>query len=117
MADSTLLIRQQVKYWVLVALLVNALPLFRPLLNESDSVLYALFSQQMVQTGNWNDLMLDGQDWLDKPHFPFWLGALSFSWLGVSVFAYMLPGFMCHLLGAFYTHRLARQWQIGRAHV
>ena len=110
MADSTLLIRQQVKYWVLVALLVNALPLFRPLLNESDSVLYALFSQQMVQTGNWNDLMLDGQDWLDKPHFPFWLGALSFSWLGVSVFAYMLPGFLCHLLGAFYTHRLARQW-------
>ena len=98
-----------VKGWVWFTLLINALPLFTPILNEGDSVLYAALSQHMVSTGNWNDLMLEGRDWLDKPHFPFWLGALSFSWLGVSVFAYMLPGFLCHLLGAFYTYRLSRQ--------
>ena len=99
-----------VKGWVWFTLLINALPLFTPILNEGDSVLYAALSQHMVSTGNWNDLMLDGRDWLDKPHFPFWLGALSFASLGVSVFAYMLPGYLCHLLGAFYTYRLARQW-------
>ena len=94
--------------WVLLTLLVNAIPLFTPILNVGDSVLYAALSQHMVLSGNWNDLILDGRDWLDKPHFPFWLGALSFKLFGVSVFAYMLPGFLFHVLGGYYTYRLAR---------
>lgn len=101
-------LRPHLLAWVLLTLLVNAIPLFTPILNEGDSVLYAALSQHMVLSGNWNDLILDGRDWLDKPHFPFWLGALSFKLLGVSVFAYMLPGYLCHLLGGYFTYRLAR---------
>ena len=101
-------LRPHVMAWIGLALLVNALPLFTPILNEGDSVLYAALSQHMVLTGHWTDLMLDGRDWLDKPHFPFWVGALSFKLLGVSVFAYMLPGFLFHLLGGYYTYRMAR---------
>ncbi len=101
-------LRPHVIFWTVLALLVNALPLLTPILNEGDSVLYAALSQHMVNTGNWNDLILDGRDWLDKPHFPFWLGALSFKLFGVSVFAYMLPGFLFHVLGGYYTFRLAR---------
>lgn len=101
-------LRPHLLAWVLLTLLVNALPLFTPILNEGDSVLYAALSQHMVLSGNWNDLILDGRDWLDKPHFPFWLGALSFKLLGISVFAYMLPGYVCHLLGGYFTYRLAR---------
>ena len=101
-------LRPHVVFWTVLALWVNALPLLTPILNEGDSVLYAALSQHMVMSGNWNDLILDGRDWLDKPHFPFWLGALSFQALGVSVFAYMLPGFLFHLLGGYYTYRIAR---------
>ena len=101
-------LRPHLLAWVLLTLFVNAIPLFTPILNEGDSVLYAALSQHMVLSGNWNDLILDGRDWLDKPHFPFWLGALSFKLLGVSVFAYMLPGYLCHLLGGYFTYRLAR---------
>ncbi|MFM7698224.1 MAG: ArnT family glycosyltransferase [Limnohabitans sp.] len=101
-------LRPHVIFWTALALLVNAVPLLTPILNEGDSVLYAALSQHMVLSGNWNDLILDGRDWLDKPHFPFWLGALSFQLLGVSVFAYMLPGFLFHLLGGYYTYRIAR---------
>ena len=104
--DSTW--RPHLLAWLLLTLLVNALPLFTPILNEGDSVLYAALSQHMVLSGNWNDLMLDGRDWLDKPHFPFWLGALSFKLFGVSVFAYMLPGYLFHLLGGYFTYRIAR---------
>jgi len=100
-------LRPHLLAWVLLALLINAIPLFTPILNEGDSVLYAALSQHMVSSGNWNDLILDGRDWLDKPHFPFWLGAVSFQLLGVSVFAYMLPGFLFHVLGGYYTYRLA----------
>ena len=103
--DSKL--RPQLLFWLCLTLLVNALPLLTPILNEGDSVLYAALSQHMVNTGNWNDLVLDGRDWLDKPHFPFWLGALSFKLLGVRVFAYMLPGYLFHLLGGYYTYRMA----------
>jgi 4-amino-4-deoxy-L-arabinose transferase-like glycosyltransferase len=101
-------LRPHLLAWICLTLLVNALILLTPILNEGDSVLYAALSQHMVSTGNWNDLVLDGRDWLDKPHFPFWIGALSFKLLGVSVFAYMLPGYLFHVLGAYYTYRISR---------
>jgi len=73
-------------------------------------VLYAALSQHMVQTGNWGDLVLDQLDWLDKPHFPFWLGAVAFKLLGISAFSYILPGFLFHLLGGYYAYRIARMF-------
>jgi 4-amino-4-deoxy-L-arabinose transferase-like glycosyltransferase len=55
-------------------------------------------------------LVLDNLDWLDKPHFPFWLTALFFKVGGVSAFNYILPGFLFHLLGSYYTYRIARMF-------
>ncbi len=91
----------------LLALLVNALGLATPIINAGDSVTYAALAQHMVLHGDWVNLMLDGADWLDKPHFPFWATALSFKLLGVSAFAYILPGFLFYLLGAWSTWRIA----------
>ncbi len=93
---------------VLLSVLVNALTMLTPIINEGDSVLYATLAQHMVASGNWMDLVLDGQDWLDKPHFPFWLGALFFKLFGISATSYILPGFLFHLLGGYYTYRIAR---------
>lgn len=94
----------------LLVLLANAAGLLTPVVDAGDSVTYAALAQHMAVTGDWVNLMLDGQDWLDKPHFPFWLTALSFRLFGVSAFSYNLPGFLFHLLAAFYTYRLARRW-------
>lgn len=104
MAVSLSLIRRL----TLFALLLNAVALLSPIVNGGDSITYAALSQHMVLTGDWANLMLDGQDWLDKPHLPFWLTALSFQLFGVSAFAYMLPGFVFHLIGGYFTYRLAR---------
>ena len=93
---------------VVLSVLVNALTMLTPIINEGDSVLYATLAQHMVASGNWMDLVLDHQDWLDKPHFPFWLGALFFKLLGISATSYILPGFLFHLLGGYYTYRIAR---------
>ncbi|NBT92507.1 MAG: hypothetical protein EBT37_07835 [Betaproteobacteria bacterium] len=60
------------------------------------------------QSGDYWSLVLEGKDWLDKPHFPFWLGALSFKLLGISPLTYALPGYVFHVLGAYYTYRIAR---------
>lgn len=91
-----------------LALLVNAASMLTPIINEGDSVTYAALSQHITQSGHWGWLVLDGQDWLDKPHFPFWVTALFFQLGGVSAFTYILPGFLFHLLGGYYTYRMAR---------
>ena len=67
------------RWAIALTLLVNALVMLTPLINEGDSVLYAALAQHMVQSGDYWSLVLDGKDWLDKPHFPFWLGRCPLS--------------------------------------
>ena len=87
-------------------ILINAGGLFIPIL-EPDGSLYATISKTIAQSGDFVNLMRDGKDWLDKPHFPFWMAALSFRLLGVNAFAYKLPALLFWSAGALYTWRLA----------
>ena len=98
------------QWLTLFVLCVNALGMVTPIINAGDSVTYAALSQHIASHGNWAFLVLDGQEWLDKPHFPFWITALSFKLFGISAFAYILPGFLFHLIGGYYTYRIARMF-------
>jgi len=98
----------QVKWLVFITLFINATAMLSPIINAGDSVLYASLSQHIALTNDWASLVLSGRDWLDKPHFPFWITALFFKIGGVSAFTYMLPGFLFHLLGGYFTYRIAR---------
>ncbi len=94
------------------AILVNAGGLFIPIL-EPDGSLYATIAKTMARTGIFISLYVDGKDWLDKPHFPFWMAALGFRVLLVST---LLPiNFRLLFLGGrrwLYTWRLALSlWQ------
>ena len=91
-----------------ITVLINAAAMFSPVINSGDAITYAALSQHIVQSHDWASLVLDGRDWLDKPHLPFWITALFFKLGGVSAFTYVLPGFIFHLFGAYYTYRLAR---------
>lgn len=94
--------------WLIALLIViNALGLAQPILRNDDPALYANIAKHIVLSGNWIDLIVGGQDWLDKPHLPFWLVAISFKLFGINSFAYVLPGFLLHVLGAYYTYCLA----------
>jgi len=93
---------------ILITFLINACAMLSPVINEGDAIVYAALSQHIALTGNWSDLILGQQEWLDKPHFPFWMTALSFKLLGVSAWTYLLPGYLFHLLGGYFTYRLAR---------
>jgi 4-amino-4-deoxy-L-arabinose transferase-like glycosyltransferase len=88
------------------AILVNAGGLFIPIL-EPDGSLYATISKTIAHSGDFVNLMRDGKDWLDKPHFPFWMAALSFRALGVNAFAYKFPALLFWGAGALYTWRFA----------
>jgi 4-amino-4-deoxy-L-arabinose transferase-like glycosyltransferase len=95
-------------HWLaLITVLVNASAMLSPIIHSGDAVIYASIARHIAASNDWARLVLDGHDWLDKPHFPFWLTALSFKLGGVSALTYILPGFLFHLLGAYYTYRLA----------
>lgn len=98
----------QIKWLVFITLLINAAAMLSPVINGGDSITYAALSQHIALNNDWANLVLDGKDWLDKPHMPFWITALSFKIGGISAFTYILPGFLFHLLGGYYTYRIAR---------
>jgi 4-amino-4-deoxy-L-arabinose transferase-like glycosyltransferase len=75
---------------------------------EPDGALYAGIARHMVQHRDYWNLFADGHDWLDKPHFPFWMAALSFQVFGFATAAYKLPAILFMLMGAVYTYFLAK---------
>ena len=93
--------------WLLVpAILVNAGGLLIPIL-EPDGSLYATIAKTIARSGDFINLRVEGKDWLDKPHFPFWVAAISFRCFGINAFAYKFPALLFWAAGAWYTWRLA----------
>lgn len=76
-------------------------------LMEPDAALYAILAKHIAQGNDWLNLYADGGDWLDKPHFPFWMAAASFKLFGVSAFSYRLPSLLFWLLGLRYVYLMA----------
>ncbi len=101
-------ITHQAKWLIFLTLLINAAAMLSPVINGGDSITYAALSQHIALNNDWANLVLDGKDWLDKPHMPFWITALFFRIGGISAFTYILPGFVFHMVGGYYTWRIAR---------
>jgi len=93
----------------LFTLLVYAAGLFIPIM-EPDAAVYAEIAMEMHDSGNFLSIFHKGTDWLDKPHLPFWMSAISYSIFGVNGFAYKLPGVLFVLLGAFYTFLFGKRF-------
>ncbi|MET3981329.1 4-amino-4-deoxy-L-arabinose transferase-like glycosyltransferase [Mucilaginibacter sp. UYP25] len=91
-----------------LAVLLNFTGLFIPIL-APDGTLYAVIAKTMVQRNDYINIIVDNTDWLDKPHFPFWVAALSLKVFGINTWAYKLPGILFMLMGAWYTYLLAKQ--------
>jgi len=92
---------------LLLGIALNATGFFNAIL-EPDGTLYAMIAKHIALSNDWVNLIGDNHDWLDKPHFPFWITALSFKIFGVNSFAYKLPGFLFWLAGLRFTYLLAK---------
>lgn len=95
-------------FFISLAVLVNFSGLFVPLM-DPDAGVYASVSKHMVLRNNYLELFFQGTDWLDKPHFPFWITAAFFKIFGIHTWSYKLPGILFVLLGAYYTYLFAKQ--------
>ncbi|RDC57406.1 glycosyl transferase [Pedobacter chinensis] len=97
------------RYLLLISILivVSASALFGGIM-EPDGALYASIAKNIALHNDWLNLYVRGADWLDKPHLPFWLAAISFKLFGISSFAYKLPSFLFGLIATWYTYGLAK---------
>jgi 4-amino-4-deoxy-L-arabinose transferase-like glycosyltransferase len=93
----------------IMTMLVYAVGLFIDIM-EPDAAVYAQVSMEMHDRGDLLSIYHKGADWLDKPHFPFWMSAISYKIFGVNTFAYKLPAVLFVLLGALYTFLFARKF-------
>ncbi|MEO6252951.1 MAG: glycosyltransferase family 39 protein [Ferruginibacter sp.] len=89
-----------------IVIFFNLTGLFNEIM-EPDGTLYAGLAKQIAKSGNWLNLWINGADWLDKPHLPFWLVAMSFKIFGFSAFAYKLPSFLLFIVSIVYCYKLA----------
>lgn len=87
--------------------IVYFIGLFVPLM-DNDSAHHADIALRMHLTGDYVTLMDHSGDYLDKPHFHFWLCALSYKVFGVTTFAYKFPSFLFTILGTYSTYRLGK---------
>lgn len=69
-----------------------------------DPGLYASVAKNLLYKKDIFQLFTYNQDWLDKPHFPFWVTLLSFKLFGISVWAYRLPALLFFFLSLVYTY-------------
>ena len=74
-----------------------------------DSSQYAELSRQMLETGSFLEIKLDGLDYLDKPPLLFWFSSFSFSIFGVNEFAFRLPSFLFTLIAAYGTYLIGKE--------
>ncbi|MDD4143009.1 MAG: glycosyltransferase family 39 protein [Prolixibacteraceae bacterium] len=73
-----------------------------------DSGLYAAISRQMVESGDWLTLRINGEPYYHKPHLFFWLGGTGIRMFGNSNFAFKLFPFLFGLLSLYFIYRFAK---------
>ena len=85
-------------FWLIgFAIFISFSGLFVPLM-DPDAGVYASISKSMAQRHDYVNLYFQEADWLDKPHFPFWITAFFFRLFGYHEWAYKLPGILFMLM-------------------
>lgn len=91
------------------AILVYTMGLFVTIM-EPDAATYAIISMEMLDRNNIFELYSRGMDWLDKPHFQFWITAISYKVFGVNNIGFKIPAILFTLLGVRFTYMYGRDF-------
>ncbi len=75
-----------------------------------DPGLYASIARNLIYKKDFLALFTYNRDWLDKPHFPFWMIFVSFKVFGISEWAYRLPALLFFLAGCVYTWLFTKKY-------
>lgn len=73
-----------------------------------DAGLYAAISRQMVESGDWLNLKINGVPYDQKPHLLFWLAGAGIKIFGNTNFAFKIFPVLFGLAGIYFTYRLGK---------
>ena len=73
-----------------------------------DAGLYAAISRQMVESGDWLNLKINGAPYDQKPHLLFWLAGAGIKIFGNTNFAFKIFPVLFGLTGVYFTFRLGK---------
>ncbi|MGC9355831.1 MAG: ArnT family glycosyltransferase, partial [Mariniphaga sp.] len=73
-----------------------------------DSGLYATISRQMVESGDWLNLQINGEPYDQKPHLLFWLTGLGIELFGNANFAFKLFPVLFAMSSLWFVYQLGR---------
>ena len=73
-----------------------------------DSGKYATIAKEIFLNGNWINLTVHGEAYLQKPPLMFWLSAISYHLFGISNFSFKFPILLFSLAGLYFTYRLGK---------
>jgi 4-amino-4-deoxy-L-arabinose transferase-like glycosyltransferase len=79
------------------------------LLDEADCG-HATAARELLATGDWTILHIDGVRWLEKPPLLFWLGAASYAMLGENAFSARLPVALATIALVLLIYEFGRRW-------
>ncbi|MFW5831354.1 MAG: ArnT family glycosyltransferase [Prolixibacteraceae bacterium] len=73
-----------------------------------DGGLYAAITRQMVESGDWFHLKINGEPYDQKPHLLFWLAGIGVQLFGNTNFAFKLFPVLYGWLGFYFTYRMGK---------
>ena len=73
-----------------------------------DASKYAAIAREIFETGDFINIKINGEPYLQKPPLLFWLSALSFTVFGISNFAFKLPILLFTFFGLYSAYRLGK---------
>jgi 4-amino-4-deoxy-L-arabinose transferase-like glycosyltransferase len=90
-----------------LCLIVYAGSLFFPLMDK-DAAHHANIALHMYLHNDYASLVDRNTEYLDKPHFLFWVSLASFKIFGVNTFAHRFPALLFALISVYSTYKLTR---------
>ncbi|HKL31913.1 MAG TPA: glycosyltransferase family 39 protein [Tangfeifania sp.] len=95
--------------WGIAFLMIGVACIFGLFIDlTGDSGLHAAISRQMVESGDWLNLTINGEPYDQKPHLLFWLAGLGIELFGNSNFAFKLFPFLFALSSLWFVYKLGK---------
>ena len=105
-----MIVKSKNSWWAFAFVLVGLAWIFGLFIDlTGDSGLYAAITRQMVESGDWFNLKINGIPYDQKPHLFFWLAGIGVKLFGNTNFAFKLFPFLYGLTGVYFTYRLGKQ--------
>ncbi|MGM0621655.1 MAG: ArnT family glycosyltransferase, partial [Bacteroidota bacterium] len=102
-------IRTKYVLWGIAFLMIGVAWIFGLFIDlTGDSGLHAAISRQMVESGDWLNLKINGEPYDQKPHLLFWLAGLGIELFGNYNFAFKLFPVLFALSSLWFIYKLGR---------